>query len=248
MTYSRISLAAALAVFAGAAGASPSQMDQIRTDLGAKGFTDIEIEVKGDRIIAEADRGHRDFEVVYDRNTGSIISQGFDDERPSHSPRSPQVTAAYEDLAARGLRDIDVDVKGDRIFAEGERNGREYEVVYDAATGAVLSEGNEQDMRDTSPQVTAAYDDLASRGLHDIDVDVEGDRIVAEGERNGRDYEVVYDAASGDVISEGFETDDSDRFDDEDDRNDRDDDDDDRDDDRDDDDQDDDDDDDRDDD
>lgn len=244
MTYSRMTLAAVIAAFATGAVADQSQINQIRADLSAKGFTDIEIDVKGDRIFVEADKGRRDFEVIYNRNTGSIISQGYDDERPSTAPSNPQVTAAYENLAARGLRDIDVDVKGDRIIADGELNGRDYEVVFDAATGAVISEGYEQDSGSSAsqnPNVAAAYDDLAARGLRDIDVDVEGDRIIAEGERNGRDYEVVYDAATGDVISEGYEQDtpdndrddqyDDDRDDDDDDRDDRDDDDDDRDDD-----------------
>ncbi|MFP7570228.1 hypothetical protein [Marivita sp. S2033] len=224
MTVTRMTLAALVATLATGAQANQDQINQIRSDLASKGFTDIDVEVRGDRIIADADKGRRDFEVVYDRNTGSIISQGWDDDSSDRIERTPAVDAAYADLAARGLRDIDLDVKGDRIFADGEKNGRDYEVVYDRATGAVISEGWEPDSAPragTAESRDAAFADLADRGFVDIDIDERGDRFVAEGEKNGRDYEVVYDSASGNVISEGWEAaDDSDDTDGDDDRDD----------------------------
>ncbi|MFP7672650.1 hypothetical protein ACG74X_04740 [Marivita sp. S0852] len=210
MTLRYAATAALIAALTTGAQANSDQIDQIRADLSSKGFTDIDIDIRGDRIIADADKGRRDFEVIYDRNTGSIISQGWEDERDASDIRGPAVEAAYADLATRGLTDIDLDVKGDRIFADGELRGRDYEVVYDRASGEVVSEGWEVDdsvRPEHSDLRDAAIADLAARGFTDIDVDQEGDRLVAEGELNGRDYEAVYDTASGQVVSEGFDTD-----------------------------------------
>ena len=49
------------------------------------------------------------------------------------------------DLTSKGFQDIDIDFSSSRIFVDAYRGGREFEVVYDRSTGAILASGWEDD-------------------------------------------------------------------------------------------------------
>ncbi|MDO5643750.1 MAG: PepSY domain-containing protein [Paracoccus sp. (in: a-proteobacteria)] len=72
----KLGMAALLVVLAGGAQAQGKSTErQIRDQLRAQGFSQIEIERDGRRIEVEARRGPQKLEMKYDARTGRVISQ-----------------------------------------------------------------------------------------------------------------------------------------------------------------------------
>lgn len=126
-----ILMAAAIALGAGAGAAQADTLtDRIRSDLESQGYKDIEIDRDDGRIEVEAMRGNQEVELVYDGDTGELVSRI--DDRGTGLERAEQVSG--KELPASGQNDRadddgeDDDNRGqgrgsDRAGANGNGNG-----------------------------------------------------------------------------------------------------------------------------
>lgn len=112
--------AAAVALSAGIAQAQTST-ESIIKDLESQGYKDIEISQEDGRIQVEAMRGNQEVELVYDAETGDLVSR--DDERTTGLERAEQVSG--KDLPANGAADRDADDdNGDEDDGRGNSEGK----------------------------------------------------------------------------------------------------------------------------
>lgn len=97
-----ILMAAAIALGAGAGAAQADTLtDRIRSDLESQGYKDIEIDRDDGRIEVESMRGNQEVELVYDGDTGELVSR--EDNRTTGLERAEQVSG--KELPASGQND-----------------------------------------------------------------------------------------------------------------------------------------------
>lgn len=128
--YRRIAIAALSVMIAGGAHAASAE-SQIRSQLRAQGFSNIQIERDDGRIEVEARRGNQKVELRYDARTGQLVSQRSENV----SNRGARVGRIGDDdrrgVGRRGGSDDDDDDGGrrggrgvDRDDDDDDRGGR----------------------------------------------------------------------------------------------------------------------------
>lgn len=127
-----LSLAAVLAIM-GTGAMADAFTNQIVADLQAKGFTTIEIENGRTQTKAEAILNNQKVEVVWDRTTGSILSQTWEavsatETSRDSSPDSPATVRDSRDDFLTTTRLADgtvVAVEDDRDGMDDDRDGND---------------------------------------------------------------------------------------------------------------------------
>lgn len=117
-----ILMAAAIALGASAGGAQADTLtDRIRSDLESQGYKDIEIDRDDGRIEVEAVRGNQEVELVYDGDSGELVSR--DDNRTTGLERAEQVSGKELPASGQnGREDDDRDDDGNEGHG-GDRGG-----------------------------------------------------------------------------------------------------------------------------
>ena len=136
--------AALIALSLGTASVASAQpaLDPVLSTLARQGFGGFEIKREDGQVKVEARRGTTERELVYDAASGRLLKDELgrtDDRRPA-TPASPRLRGLYDSLRAQGYTDFDIEQVGNRIEVDVVEGGVERDLVYDARTGALISE------------------------------------------------------------------------------------------------------------
>jgi hypothetical protein len=223
--------------------------------LRSEGYTAIDAEQENGVVTIEARNGQVERELRYDAATGALLADRVetdddDDDRIAGGTTGGATGGAtggttggtpvagnsglnrvLSSLETQGFGRFDIEQERGQIRIDAYRGREERELVYDAGTGALLSDTIERrDGREVpSDQPAAALgagvganavldrlglgalaDQLRSEGYSRIESEEE-DGVVTVEARNGRvERELRYDAATGALLADRVETDDDD--------------------------------------
>ena len=208
----------ALALSVGSAATSQTFSEKVQSKLEAQGFELIEKKNRRGLLKFEAVRNGQVRELVYDANTGALIKDELEGEIIAGSSLVSEIIdpdavtqSAVDQLASEGLSIKEIKLRDGNLKIEGFQDGVEREVIFDAATGEVLSDELGDDFDEDDDDDDREEDDRDEE-------DDEDDRD--EDDRDEGDDEDDRDEDDGDDDDDDDDDDGDDDGDDEDDDND----------------------------
>ncbi len=151
----------ALSLGTASVASAQAALDPVLSTLTRQGFGGFEISRENGQLKVEARKGTTERELVYDAASGQLLKDevGRSDDRSVATPASPRLRGVYDSLRAKGYTNFDVEQVGNRIEVDVEDGAVERDLVFDARTGALVSERIDDDRNDRRDDDRSDRDD-----------------------------------------------------------------------------------------